>query len=63
MTSLVTILFALTYVGMALGAAHLAWQIWVVDLNDPKDCLRIFKSNRVFGWTLLLAVIAGQIVR
>ena len=57
---------SLSYVfhaGMALGAAHLAWQVWVVDLNDPKDCLRIFKSNRVFGWTLLLAVIAGQIVR
>jgi 4-hydroxybenzoate polyprenyltransferase len=51
------------YVGMALGAAHLAWQIWVVDLNNPKDCLRIFRSNRVFGWTLFLAVIAGQIVR
>ena len=51
------------YVGMALAALHLAWQVMVVELTDPKDCLRIFKSNRVFGWTLFAAIVAGQILR
>jgi 4-hydroxybenzoate polyprenyltransferase len=51
------------YVGLALGAAQLAWQLAAVNLEDPKDCLRIFKSNRAFGWILFAAVAAGQIVR
>ena len=51
------------YVGLALGAAQLTWQVAAVNLNDPKDCLRIFKSNRLFGWILFAAIVAGQIAR
>jgi 4-hydroxybenzoate polyprenyltransferase len=46
------------YAGLALGAAQLAWQVWDVDLDDPKDCLAKFRSNRLFSW-LFLGGIAG----
>jgi 4-hydroxybenzoate polyprenyltransferase len=48
------------YVGLALGAAQLAWQIGGVDLDDPKDCLAKFRSNRLFGWLVLAGILAGH---
>jgi 4-hydroxybenzoate polyprenyltransferase len=48
-------------VGLAAGAAQLAWQIWDVDLDDPKDCLAKFRSNRLFGWLMLAGIFAGKI--
>ena len=47
--------------GLALGAAQLIWQVAHVDLDDAKDCLRKFKSNRLFGWLIFTAAIAGQL--
>ncbi len=47
--------------GLALGAAQLFWQVTDVDLDDAKDCLRKFRSNRLFGWTIFAAAIAGQL--
>ena len=41
---------------LALGAVQLAWQIWDADLDDPADCLRKFKSNRLFGWLMLAGI-------
>src|SRR2546423_1217511 len=32
--------------GLALFAAHLAWQIVRLDVDDPLSCLAVFKSNR-----------------
>ena len=49
--------------GLALGAAQLFWQVADVDLDDAKDCLRKFKSNRLFGWVVFAAAVAGQLVR
>ncbi len=44
-----------------LGAsAHLFWQVRGLDIDDPKDCLSKFKSNRHFGWITLAAVLAGK---
>ena len=37
------------------GAAHLAWQVKAWDINDPASSLKFFKSNRDFGFILLLA--------
>ncbi len=50
-------------VGLAAGAAQLAWQIADVDLDDPKDCLRKFRSNRLFGWLVLAGIMADQLIR
>jgi 4-hydroxybenzoate polyprenyltransferase len=47
--------------GMIAFAAHLAWQVARLDINDPAHCLMLFKSNRdagliLFGAMLLEAV-------
>jgi 4-hydroxybenzoate polyprenyltransferase len=46
---------------LGVAAAHLAWQAWRVDIDDSSDCLAKFKSNRHFGWLLLLAFVAGRV--
>ena len=38
---------------MALVAAHLAWQISRLDINDGANCLATFKSNRDLGLIVL----------
>ncbi len=40
----------------ALAAAQLAWQTAKVDLDDPAGCLAKFKSNRLFGWLMLVGM-------
>jgi len=47
--------------GLIAFAAHLAWQIVRLDINDSAHCLKLFKSNRdagliLFGAMLLEAV-------
>lgn len=42
------------------AAAQLVWQVADVDLRDPPDCLRKFKSNRLFGWLMLAGILAGH---
>jgi 4-hydroxybenzoate polyprenyltransferase len=45
--------------GLVVFAAHLAWQVARLDINDPVNCLVVFKSNRDAGLilfaTLMLA--------
>ena len=45
---------------VAATAFHLAWQVAFWDMNDPKDCLRRFKSNRDFGLLVLAALVIGR---
>lgn len=51
------------WVGLVLVYAHMLWQAWSVDLNDPADCLRKFRTVRTFGWLLLASIAAGQLAR
>jgi 4-hydroxybenzoate polyprenyltransferase len=46
-----------SYVGLALGAAHLAWQVATLDTENPERCLKLFRSNRDFGWIIFLGII------
>ncbi len=48
------LIFAL---GMIAFAAHLAWQVTRLDINDPAHCLMLFKSNRDAGLILFLALL------
>ncbi|MBM3537442.1 MAG: 4-hydroxybenzoate octaprenyltransferase [Alphaproteobacteria bacterium] len=48
--------------GLILGAAQLAWQVTAIDIDDPADCLRMFKANRVFGWIVLAAIVLGHLL-
>ena len=49
------------YAALALPALHLANQVRILDIGDPGRCLAVFKSNRVFGWLLLAAILAGRL--
>jgi 4-hydroxybenzoate polyprenyltransferase len=46
---------------LVVAAAQLIWQAATINLNDPSDCLRKFRSNRLFGWLMLAAILAGQL--
>ena len=49
------------YLALIPAAAHLAWQTMTLDINDPRNCLTRFKSNRDFGLLLFAAVVVGQV--
>ncbi len=43
--------------GLIAFAAHLAWQVMRLDINDPAHCLVLFKSNRDAGLILFAALL------
>lgn len=45
------------YIGLMAVAAHFAWQLHIVNINDPANCLRVFRSNSVLGLILFLALV------
>lgn len=47
---------------VGLGALQLLWQVTDANLTDPKDCLRKFKSNRLYGWILFFGAAAAQLI-
>jgi 4-hydroxybenzoate polyprenyltransferase len=47
---------------LVLVAAHFAWQVSRLDLNDPKDCLAKFKSNQTVGLMIFAAIVLGRVV-
>jgi 4-hydroxybenzoate polyprenyltransferase len=51
----------LYFVGLIAGMIHLLRQINRVDIDDPDLCLKTFKSNRDFGFIILVAIVAGWI--
>ena len=54
------LIFAL---GLAAFAAHLAWQVRRLDIDDPAGCLAIFKSNRDAGLILFAAMALDAALR
>ena len=49
------------YLGVSAAAAHLAWQVRDVDLDDRDDCARKFKSNGTYGGLVFAAIVAGKL--
>ena len=45
---------------LAVGA-HLAWQVWRLDIDDPANCLAVFRSNREVGLLVFAAICAGAL--
>ena len=43
--------------GLAAFAAHLAWQVMQLDIDDSAYCLKLFKSNRDAGLILFAAML------
>ena len=50
-------------VGLSAFAAHLAWQIRRLDIDDPVLCLAVFKSNRDAGLILFAGFVLDSVVR
>ena len=48
------------HVAVAGTGVHLAWQVARVDIDDPANCLAVFKSNIRLGWIVFAGLIAGQ---
>ena len=63
-----TLLFALAFwlaglgifafLGLAAGTLHLAWQVRTLVIDDPDVCLRLFRSNRDYGWIVFAGLVA-----
>jgi 4-hydroxybenzoate polyprenyltransferase len=51
------------WIGLAVFAAHLGWQIRRLQIGDPGLCLRIFKSNRDAGLLLFVGLLADALIR
>jgi 4-hydroxybenzoate polyprenyltransferase len=45
--------------GLVAAGAHMARQIYVLDVDNPTQCLRLFHSNKVVGWLIFLGLVAG----
>lgn len=68
-----TVLFALAFsladagpaafAGLGLGLLHLLWQIVALDIDDPDQCLKLFRSNGPYGWILFLGLVADALVQ
>ncbi len=53
----------LAYLGLALGAVQLGWQVKTVDIDDPDNCTIIFRSNRYYGWIVFAGLLADMLAR
>ena len=48
--------------GLAAFAAHLAWQVTRLDIDNSAHCLKLFKSNRDAGLILFAAMLLDAVV-
>src|SRR5262245_27470641 len=51
------------WLGLAIFAAHLAWQVVRLDIADPVLCLRLFRSNRDAGLILFAGLVLAAALR
>ena len=49
--------------GLLAFAAHLAWQVFRLDIGDPDRCLAVFKSDRHAGLILFAGLLADAALR
>jgi len=47
------------FFGVALFGLHLLWQIARVNLDNPADCMQVFKSNSLAGALIVLGLLAN----
>ena len=45
------------WLGLAAAALMFAWQIRTLDIDDPEQCLALFKFNHVVGFAIFLALV------
>lgn len=49
------------YAALAAVGAHLAHQIYTLDIDRPEDCWDKFTSNRTLGLIVLLGIVLGNL--
>ena len=47
--------------GLVAAAVHMTGQIRVLDIDNPDQCLALFKSNSMLGWLVFLGLIGGGV--
>ena len=47
------------YLFILIAFCQLIWQIRTVNLDNPRECLSKFKSNRLFGFLITFAIFIG----
>ncbi|KAF8060498.1 histidine--tRNA ligase [Scenedesmus sp. PABB004] len=50
------------FAAVAAGAAHQAWQVWTVDLDDGPDCNAKFVSNAWYGAIIYAGLVADRLL-
>ena len=50
------------YMGLAIGALHMFWQIKNLDIHDGDQCLKLFKSNSRFGFILFAGLTLSVLI-
>ena len=51
------------WIGLALFAVQLGWQVRRLDISDPALCLRVFRSNREAGLILFAGLLVDAVMR
>ena len=49
------------FIIMVIPITHLFLQIKNLNINNSQNCMKIFKSNNIFGFLILLNILAGNI--
>ncbi|MEM7060935.1 MAG: 4-hydroxybenzoate octaprenyltransferase [Pseudomonadota bacterium] len=52
----------LSLLGVAGLVIHMAWQTLALDIEDPDQCLMLFRSNRTAGLILLAALVVDSLI-
>ncbi len=47
--------------GLLAAGAHLYRQINVLDIDNPEQCMKLFKSNNIVGWLIFLGLVFGSL--
>ncbi len=47
------------WLGLCAVALHFGWQVWQLDIDDPANCLKLFRANRGAGFLIFLALLLG----
>ena len=50
------------FIGLALGAGHMVYQLIRLDIDNPDQCLAMFRSNRDYGLIVFAALVVDTLV-
>jgi 4-hydroxybenzoate polyprenyltransferase len=49
------------HIAIAAAAVHAAWQLSRLNIDDPDNCLKLFRSNRDFGLIIFAGALCDSI--